>query len=94
MILSPHLFLCVSEFKVLPFDPMISEAHNGIQFSIIWNETEINQDFIRVSTTVTRARLNKTEVLFNLALVTVVESLEPSSSHRRPSLLSVLTGTN
>ena len=92
MILSPHLFLCVSEFKVLPFDPMISEAHNGIQFSI--NETEINQDFIRDSMTVTRARLNKTEVLFNLALVTVVESVEPSSSHRRPSLLSVLTWTN
>ena len=32
VILSPSLFTFISEFEVLPFDPMISDAHSGIHF--------------------------------------------------------------
>ena len=30
VILSPSLFHYISEFEVLPFDPMISDAHSGL----------------------------------------------------------------
>ena len=38
VILLPSLFPYVSEFEVLPFDSLISDAHNGIYFSLICNK--------------------------------------------------------
>ena len=42
VILSPSLFPYVSEFEVLPFDPMISDAHSGVHFSFICNEIDLH----------------------------------------------------
>ena len=35
VILSPSLFPYISEFKVLPFDPMTSNGHCGLHFSLM-----------------------------------------------------------
>ena len=43
VILSPSLFSYISEFEGLPFDPMISDAHSGLHFSLICNEIELKQ---------------------------------------------------
>ena len=60
MILSPSLFPYVSEFEVLPFDPMISDAHNGVHFSLICNEIDlhVNQG---VTANITMAKWNNAE---------------------------------
>ena len=38
VILSPSLFPYISEFEVLPFDPMTSDAHCGLHFSLTCND--------------------------------------------------------
>ena len=43
IILLPSLFPYISEFEVLPFDPMISDAHSGLRFSLICNEIVLNE---------------------------------------------------
>ena len=42
VILLPSVFPYVSEFEVLPFDSMISDAHNGIYFSLNCNEINLH----------------------------------------------------
>ena len=61
VILSPCLFPYISEFEVLPFDPMISDAHCGIHFSLICNEIELKQNLNVESITVNRASWNNVE---------------------------------
>ena len=60
VILSPSLISYVSEFEVLPFDPMISDAHSGVHFSLICNEIDlhVNQG---VTANVTMAKWNNAE---------------------------------
>ena len=60
VILSPSLFPYVSEFEVLPFDPMISDAHSGVHFSLICNEIDlhVNQG---VTANITMAKWNNAE---------------------------------
>ena len=43
VILSPSLFPYISEFEIFPFDPMTSDAHNGLHFSLICIEIEFKQ---------------------------------------------------
>ena len=43
-ILSPELFAYVSEFEVLPFDPMISDVHNALHVDILCKSTCIFQN--------------------------------------------------
>ena len=64
MILSPSLFPYVSEFEVLPFDSMISDAHNGIHFSLICNEIDIHENHHFKSANVTKAKWNSAEAQF------------------------------
>ena len=60
VILSPSLFPYVWEFEVLPFDPMISDAHSGVHFSLICNEIDlhVNQG---VTANITMAKWNNAE---------------------------------
>ena len=60
VIMSPSLFPYVSEFEVLPFDPMISDAHSGVHFSLICNEIDlhVNQG---VTANITMAKWNNAE---------------------------------
>ena len=43
VVLSPSPFPYISEFEALPFDPMISDAHSGLHFSLICNEIVLKQ---------------------------------------------------
>ena len=45
VILSPSLFPFISEFEVLPFDPIISDAHSGLHFSLICSEIVLKQPY-------------------------------------------------
>ena len=45
VILSPSLFPFISEFEVLPFDPIISDAHSGPHFSLICSEIVLKQPY-------------------------------------------------
>ena len=61
-ILSPSLFPYISEFEVLPFDPMISDAHSGLHFSLICNEIVLKQpDSCDQSVSVTRSTWDRAE---------------------------------
>ena len=42
VILSPILFPYISNFEILPFDPMLSDAYSGIAFSLNCNEMDLN----------------------------------------------------
>ena len=44
VILSPSLFPYISEFEVLPFDPMTSDAHCGLLFSLMNGEQHTHDD--------------------------------------------------
>ena len=62
VILSPSLFPFISEFEILPFDPMTSDAHNGLHFSLICNEIEFKQpDSYDQPVSVTRSTWNGVE---------------------------------
>ena len=62
VILSPSLFPYISEFEVLPFDPMISDAHSGLCFSLICNEIELKQpDFCDQLVSLTQFTWNSAE---------------------------------
>ena len=61
VILSPSLFQNVSDFAVLPFEPMISDAHNGIQFSLLCNEAVFHENDHTDTQSVTRAKWNNAE---------------------------------
>ena len=43
VILSPSLFPYISEFNALPFDPMTSDAHCGLHFSLTCNDMNWEQ---------------------------------------------------
>ena len=34
VILSPELCTLINQFEILPFDPLLSDAHCGIHFSV------------------------------------------------------------
>ena len=36
VILSPELFPLINHFEILPFDPLLSDAHCGIHFSVVY----------------------------------------------------------
>ncbi|CAG2242759.1 unnamed protein product [Mytilus edulis] len=42
-ILSPELFPYISEFEVLPFDPMISDVHNALHVKILCKLIDVNK---------------------------------------------------
>ena len=61
VILSPSLFQNVSDFAVLPFEPMIGDAHNGIQFSLLCNEAVFHENCHTDTQNVYRAKWNNAE---------------------------------
>lgn len=61
MILSPSLLPNVSEFEILLFDPMISDAHNGLHFSILCKEIVFQESNHTDTVNVTRAKWNNAE---------------------------------
>ena len=63
VILSPSLFPYISEFEVLPFDPMTSDAHCGLHFSLTCNDINREQHThdVKISVTITRAKWNSVE---------------------------------
>jgi hypothetical protein len=40
LILVPELFMFISEFEICDFNPMFSDVHNRINFSVLCNEIE------------------------------------------------------
>ena len=64
VILLPSLFPYVSDFEVLPFDSMISDAHDGIYFSLNCNEINLHENHQVDSAIVTMAKWNSAEAQF------------------------------
>ena len=62
VILSPSLFPYISEFEILPFYPMTSDAHIGLHLSLICNEIEFKQpDYHDQPVSVARSTWNSAE---------------------------------
>ena len=63
VILSPTLFPYISEFEVLPFVPITSDAHCGLHFSLTCNDMKREQHTHDDdnSVTITRAKWNSVE---------------------------------
>ena len=60
-IMSPLLFTSVKEFEILPFEPLVSDAHSGIHISLECSATESCQNFDNEDILITKAKW-KTEL--------------------------------
>ena len=54
-ILSPLLFTCVHDFEILPFDPMVSDAHSGIYLCLSCTNMATGQIDLDYYTVITKA---------------------------------------
>ena len=54
-IMSPLLFTSVKEFEILPFEPLVSDAHSGIHISLECSATESCQNFDNEDILITKA---------------------------------------
>ena len=54
-IMSPLSFTSVKEFEILPFEPLVSDAHSGIHISLECSATESCQNFDNEDILITKA---------------------------------------
>ena len=54
-ILPPLLFTCVHDFEILPFDPMVSDAHSGIYLCLSCTNMASGQIDLDYDTVITKA---------------------------------------
>ena len=69
LILSSNLFHILADFEVLPFNPMFSDVHNQIYFSLYLSHKSNTQDSVNKNNTYAGWNSNKaddfTQVLYN-----------------------------
>lgn len=51
-ILSPLLFTCIQDFEILPFQPLVSDAHSGVYLRLTRANMDTDQVVLEVVETV------------------------------------------